>query len=180
MALLELLDPDKLPEHGGEATTVMVTISLDQIRRDLAVAGLLDPTGTTDEVDLSASQARRMACNAHIIPVVLGGKSEVLDLGRSRRLFTRKLRRAITARDGGCTAPGCTIPAPWCEAHHIEPWEHGGPTSTDNGVLLCNHHHHSVHAGAWEIDMRSGRPWFIPAPYLDPRQRPQRNRYWRQ
>jgi hypothetical protein len=129
--------------------------------------------------EISPTTIRAWACDAELIPVVLGGDGEVLDLGRSQRLFTRKLRRAITARDGGCTAPGCTIPAPWCEAHHIEHWEHGGPTSVDNGVLLCSHHHHAVHAGAWTISMRNGVPWFIPAAYRDPRQRPLRNMYWR-
>ncbi|MGD6978730.1 MULTISPECIES: HNH endonuclease [Citricoccus] len=129
--------------------------------------------------EISPTTIRAWACDAELIPVVLGGEGEVLDLGRSRRLFTRTLRRAITARDGGCTAPGCTIPAPWCEAHHIEHWEHGGPTSVDNGVLLCSHHHHAVHAGGWTISMRHGVPWFIPAAYRDPCQRPRRNTYWR-
>lgn len=89
------------------------------------------------------------------------------------------LRRAITARDGGCTAPGCSIPAPWCEAHHIQHWEDGGPTSVDNGTLLCSHHHHAVHAGAWGISVWQGIPWFVPARYLDPDRRPRRNLYWR-
>jgi hypothetical protein len=129
--------------------------------------------------EISPTTIRAWACDAELIPVVLGGDGEVLDLGRSQRLFTRKLRRAIIARDSGCTAPGCTIPAPWCEAHHVEHWEHGGPSSVDNGVLLCSHHHHAVHAGAWTISMRHGVPWFIPAAYRDPYQRPRRNTYWR-
>lgn len=128
---------------------------------------------------LNPTTIRAWACDAELIPVVLGGDGEVLDVGRSRRLFTPKLRRALIARDGGCAAPGCTIPAPWCEAHHIEHWEHGGPTSVDNGVLLCSHHHHVVHASGWTISMRRGVPWFIPAAYHDPLQRPRRNQAWR-
>lgn len=129
--------------------------------------------------DINPQTIRRLACEADLIPVVLGGGGEVLDVGRSRRLFTPRLRRAITARDGGCTAPGCSIPAPWCEAHHVWHWEDGGPTSVDNGTLLCSHHHHAVHAGAWRISVWQGIPWFVPARYLDPDRRPRRNLYWR-
>ncbi|XKH55597.1 HNH endonuclease [Citricoccus nitrophenolicus] len=129
--------------------------------------------------DVKPQTIRQLACEADLIPVVLGGSGEVLDVGRSNRLFTPQLRRAITARDGGCTAPGCSIPAPWCEAHHIHHWEDGGPTSVENGALLCSHHHHAVHAGAWEISVRRGIPWFVPARYLDPERRPRRNFYWR-
>ena len=129
--------------------------------------------------DVNPQTIRQLACEADLIPVVLGGSGEVLDVGRSKRLFTPQLRRAITARDDGCTAPGCSIPAPWCEAHHIHHWEDGGPTSVENGALLCSHHHHAVHAGAWEVSVRQGIPWFIPARYLDPERRPRRNFYWR-
>ncbi|XKH52039.1 HNH endonuclease [Citricoccus nitrophenolicus] len=153
-------------------------------------SGLLGPPGppgrhdrtisTTSYVgDINPQTIRQLACEADLIPVVLGGSGEVLDVGRSKRLFTPQLRRAITARDGGCTAPGCSIPAPWCEAHHIHHWEDGGTTSVENGALVCSHHHHAVHAGAWEISVRRGIPWFVPARYLDPERRPRRNFYWR-
>ena len=122
---------------------------------------------------------RALACDAEIIPVVFGGQGEVLDVGLADRYFTGPLRQAIIARDGGCTAPGCSIPAPWCEAHHVQEWIHDGPTSVDNGALLCSHHHHAVHAGAWSITMRHGRPWYTPAAWLDPYQTPQRNRVFR-
>ncbi|WP_313818137.1 HNH endonuclease signature motif containing protein [Citricoccus sp.] len=149
--------------------------------------GLSSPSGPRDRTisttsyvgDINPQTIRQLTCEADLIPVVLGGSGEVLDVGRSKRLFTPQLRRAITARDGGCTAPGCSIPAPWCEAHHIHHWEDGGPTSVENGALLCSHHHHAVHAGAWEISVRRGVPWFVPARYLDPERRPRRNFYWR-
>ncbi|WP_255218009.1 HNH endonuclease signature motif containing protein [Micrococcus lylae] len=134
----------------------------------------MDFTGPVDP-----RQIRRIACDADIIPAVLGGEGEILDLGRARRLFTRAQRKAITARDGGCAAPGCTIPAAWCEVHHIDHWEHGGPTDVDNGVLLCSHHHHAVHSGWWEIDVEDGVPWFTPARHLDPDRTPRRNQYHR-
>ncbi|MER7073219.1 DUF222 domain-containing protein [Terrabacter sp. NPDC000476] len=103
-------------------------------------------TGTTLTGDvLSPRTVRRMACDAEILPMVLGGDGELLDLGRSRRLFTRGQRLALIARDRGCSFPGCTVPATWCDAHHVLPWQHGGRTCVSNGALLCPRHHTTVH-----------------------------------
>src|SRR5699024_11845233 len=83
-------------------------------------------------------------------------------MGRKVRLFTPDQRRALIARDRGCAAPSCTIPAPWCDAHHVIPWKAGGSTSVANAVLLCSHHHHTVHAGMWTIQLTDGVAWFTP------------------
>lgn len=139
-ALLELLDPDRLPEHGGDATTVLVTMTKEQLLAELAAAGLL-----TGDAQISAEEARRLACQASIIPVVLGGKGEVLDLGRSRRLFSKAQRKALRLRDQGCRAEGCDVPAAWTEAHHLTPWSEGGNTDLTDGISFCNHHHHRIH-----------------------------------
>ncbi|MCZ9880541.1 HNH endonuclease signature motif containing protein [Arthrobacter sp. B2a2-09] len=125
-----------------------------------------------------AATLRKLACDADIIPVVLGGEGQVLDIGRASRVFPAHLRKAITARDKGCAFPGCTMPAPWCEAHHIEYWSRGGPTSTVNGTLLCSHHHHLIHKEDCQIQVRNGIPWFIPPPHTDPHQKPRRNHYF--
>ncbi|MDR6557242.1 hypothetical protein J2809_001593 [Arthrobacter pascens] len=122
---------------------------------------------------------RKIACDADIIPVLLGSEGRILDIGRTTRIFPPHIRKALTARDQGCAFPNCTIPAPWCEAHHITYWSHGRPTNTDNGTLLCSHHHHLIHKEQWTIHMRSGVPWFIPPPHIDPRQVPRRNNYFR-
>ncbi|WP_345507136.1 HNH endonuclease signature motif containing protein, partial [Terrabacter aeriphilus] len=98
---------------------------------------------------LSAGVARRLACDAGIIPAVLGGESHPLDLGRTRRLFTPTQRLALALRDKGCTYPGCSVPATWCDAHHVTHWAHEGATTTDNGALLCARHHTTVH----ELDL---------------------------
>ncbi|MEC5191802.1 MULTISPECIES: HNH endonuclease [unclassified Arthrobacter] len=127
---------------------------------------------------VTASTARKIACDADIIPVLLGSEGRVLDIGRATRIFPPHIRKALTARDQGCAFPSCTIPAPWCEAHHITYWSRGGTTGTDNGVLLCSHHHHIIHKEHWTIHLRTGIPWFIPPPHVDPRQKPQRNRYF--
>ena len=138
-ALLDHLDPAKLPAHGGDATTVMVTVSLESLRNELG-------TGTVVGGEaLSVTAIRRLACQAQIVPVVLGGKGEILDLGRSRRLYSSGQRKALRLRDQHCRAEGCTIPAAWCEAHHLKPWSVGGRTDLDDGVLACSWHHHRLH-----------------------------------
>jgi len=147
-SLLEAIDPARLPRHGGDATTIMVTLSLDQLRSQLATAEIIGAShlpGHDDPVMITAAEARRLACNAQIIPVVLGGKSEILDLGRTQRLFGAAQHRAMRLRDKTCRAQGCTIPATWTEAHHLDPWHLGGHTNLDRGVLLCTHHHHAIH-----------------------------------
>jgi len=151
-ALLEHLDPTKLPAHGGDATTVIVTMTLDQLRNDLGVAGVIGvSTGSTAGGDMSAGEARRLACSARIIPAVLGGESEILDLGRTSRLFSPAQRKALRLRDRRCRATGCDVPATWCEAHHLHPWASGGRTDLDDGILLCSFHHHRAHDRMYEL-----------------------------
>ncbi|MER7556254.1 DUF222 domain-containing protein [Nocardioides sp. NPDC126508] len=137
--LLETLDTARLPIHGGDATTVIVTIELDQLRSEAGIAQVLGGTPIT------AAEARRLACTAGILPAVLGGDSEVLDLGRKERLFTAAQRRALLLRSATCQAEGCDIPGTWAEAHHWIPWTQAGPTDLDNAALLCSHHHHRAH-----------------------------------
>jgi hypothetical protein len=161
-----------LPASGGHRPQVMVTIGYEDL------AGKAGGTGrAVFGGPVSAATVRRIACDADLIPVVLGGRGEVLDAGRARRLFTPAMRRALTARDGGCAFPGCTIPAPWTEAHHLTRWQDGGLTSVDNGTLLCSFHHHLIHQGHWQVSLRGGVPWFIPPAWTDPEQKPLRNRY---
>ena len=126
---------------------------------------------------ISARVVRKMACDADIIPIVLGGHGEILDVGRARRLFGVAQRRALVARDKGCAFPSCTIPAVWTEAHHVTPWMDGGRTDISNGCLLCSFHHRLVEQGNWTIDVRNGIPWFTPPAYVDPRRVPRRNEH---
>nr|WP_280139621.1 HNH endonuclease signature motif containing protein [Nocardioides lianchengensis] len=101
---------------------------------------------------MTAGEARRLACTANLVPAVLGAKSEILDLGRSQRLYNRSQRRAMGLRDRECRAEGCHVPAPWCEAHHLTPWSAGGRTDLDDGVLLCSRHHHHIHDPAYDAE----------------------------
>lgn len=177
------------PTMGGLPPQLSVIMDYqtlyDQFSYDCTITGPSKPSATNFISQalftgpISPSSIRPLSCEADLIPAVLGSNSAVLDMGRKTRLFTPDQRRALIARDRGCAAPNCTIPAPWCDAHHVDPWKQDGPTSVLNAALLCSHHHHAVHAGMWTVKIKDGVPWFIPAPYLDPDQRPRRNRFWR-
>ncbi len=146
-ALLERLDPTRLPDHGGLATTVMVTIPLETLQTGLGTAQL----GTGEPI--TAGEARRLACTAGLVPAVLGTRSEVLDLGRTARLFTPAQRKALALRHPRCRAEDCDVPAPWCEAHHATPWSHGGTTDLAEGVLLCHWHHKRAHDTRYQTEL---------------------------
>ena len=135
---IERYAADRLPTAGGVSATVVVTMSLGTLMGGLAAASL-DTGGR-----ISAGQARRLACEAGIIPAVLGGKSQVLDLGRTRRFHTGAQRIAKTLEQGGCTAEGCDWPPGLCHLHHPIPWSRGGGTDND-GLLLCPGHHARAH-----------------------------------
>jgi hypothetical protein len=150
------------PSTGGEPPHLTVTIDWDALRTGLGVATL--DYGT----HLSAALARQWACDAKIIPVVLGGKSEPLDVGRAMRTVPLSIRRALVARDRGCAFPGCDRPPGMCQAHHRQHWVDGGETSVDNCVLLCETHHRHVHRTGWEILIHHGYVEFIPPAIIDP------------
>ncbi|MCX2748960.1 DUF222 domain-containing protein [Arthrobacter sp. MI7-26] len=178
------LSTGELPSNGGLRPQVMVTIDhrelLERVEHQTTTANPRLSTGaSTFQGPIHPSVIRKIACDADIIPVLLGSDSRVLDIGRTTRVFPPHIRKAITARDQGCAFPDCTIPAPWCEAHHITYWSHGGTTGTDNGILACSHHHHVIHKEQWTITMDSGVAWFKPPPHIDPRQTPRRNHYFR-
>ena len=101
---------------------------------------VLDLGGT-----LTPAALRRLCCDAAVIPVVLGGAGQPLDVGRATRTIPDGLRRAVAARDRGCAFPGCDRPPSWAEVHHVVEWQHGGPTEINNLVMLCGRHHRVLH-----------------------------------
>ena len=135
--LLEHLPTDTL--SGKVAATVVVTVDHDTLKAALGAAHL--DTGH----DLSASEARRLACNAGIVPAVLGGRSVPLDLGRQERFFTEAQRVALATLYDTCAAEGCDRPYAWSELHHEDPWAAGGRTDLALAVPLCGHHHRRAH-----------------------------------
>ncbi|MGC4866182.1 DUF222 domain-containing protein [Micromonospora sp. DT53] len=164
----------ELPDSGGDSAQIVVTTSYDGLTRRLA-------TGALDiGLELTPDTVRRLACDAAILPAVLGGTGQVLDVGRQRRLITGPLRRALVLRDRGCAFPGCDRPPRWCDAHHIHHWADGGSTNLANAVLLCGHHHRHLHQADWVVRLGDdGHPEFVPPAWLDPEQLPRRNHYHR-
>ncbi len=194
-ALLEVcrlaLRTGELPADGGQPAQLNVTIdytALASAVRDgnayssagcAGANGIAYATGILDTGEyLSATVVRRMACDAGILPVVLGGAGIPIDVGRMRRLYTGAARAAVLLRDHGCAFPGCDRPPKWCDIHHIRSWIDGGPTDRDNGVALCGHHHRLIHNDAWTVILdEDRRPTFIPPANIDSGQAPRRNPY---
>ena len=130
---------------GGQASAtskaqVVVLIDLEHLTDTVRGAG----TTLTGEI-LSPQTVRKLACDAGIIPMVLGSQSQPLDVGRTKRLVTPALLAALWVRDKHCTYPGCGRPPRWCDSHHVKHWADGGETALTNLALLCAHHHTWVH-----------------------------------
>jgi len=161
---------------GGDrpVVTMVVRMTLDQLLDSLGTAQI--GTAQVDGVDagIAVTTARILAAEANIIPAVLGGTGEILDLGRARRLFSPAQRQALAEQYGGCAFPGCGHPPSYTEAHHLQWWSRGGPTDLANGIPLCSFHHHRVHDDGWEIEIRDHIPYFIPPPWCDPDRTPRR------
>ncbi|XAS75564.1 DUF222 domain-containing protein [Dermatophilaceae bacterium Sec6.4] len=156
--------PRPVGETGGTAKLV-VTLDyntlLARLRDADKLPGYLPGIGRTADGDLiDAGTLRRLACDADLIPMVLGGASQPLDVGRARRLFTGGLRAAVIHRDHGCTFPDCDRPPDWCDAHHVTPWWTGGETTLTNAALLCARHHTIVHRDLLTADVTAtGVTW---------------------
>ncbi|WP_020647327.1 HNH endonuclease signature motif containing protein [Amycolatopsis balhimycina] len=164
------LNGPELPRQAGERAHVMVAVSLEDLKSGIGTA-LLGDTGT-----ISAAEARLHACDCKIIPVVLGGQSAPLDVGRLRRLVPTGIRHALYLRDRGCAFPGCHRPPRHCQGHHVRHWADGGPTELGNLVLMCAHHHRLVHRSGWEVRIAAdGLPEFLPPVFLDKQRKPRRN-----
>lgn len=124
-------------------TTLTLTMSFEDLKNQLGSATITGAIGTGDR--LTPQTVRRLACEAGIIPMVLGGAGEILDQGRAVRLFTPAQEAYLRQRDAHCSFPGCDDPADWCDKHHLIHFADGGATDVDNGCLLCSRHHTIVH-----------------------------------
>ncbi|MEO7133171.1 MAG: DUF222 domain-containing protein [Vicinamibacterales bacterium] len=159
-ALVSIARESIANDHGriaGTSITMNVTMSIEALMSGVGVAridGLDEP--------ISAATARLLACDAKIIPIVLGGQSEPLDLGYEQRLFSEPQRRALALRDGGCVWPNCTAPPGWCEVAHLTAWAIGGPTNLANGALMCPFHHRRFDHDAWGYEWQLGELVLIP------------------
>ncbi|MDA3648510.1 HNH endonuclease [Saccharopolyspora indica] len=178
--LLDLvLDTDGMPRTGGQKPHLTVTIDYTDLKNQLPAtsngseiavggAGMLEGT----DQYLSPQTIRRIACDCDVLPMVMGGDSLPLDVGASQRTAPTHIRAALLARDGVCAFPECDHPAGTPQAHHIVHWVDGGPTSVENMVMLCAHHHRTIHNHHWDIELQRGRPVFTPPANVDPTRTP--------
>ncbi len=141
------------PTLGGAAPTLVVSVTAEAYT---AGTGRACVEGTGWDVPLSV--AHQTACAGGVQRVLFDPHGKIIAIGTTARIFTALQRRAIILRDRECVIPGCTIPATWCEIHHVTPHAHGGPTHTSNGVALCWHHHRTLDTSGWHIRMQHGTP----------------------
>jgi hypothetical protein len=165
-ALVSIARESLSNDHGqlaGTSVTMNVTMSLDALISGIGAARI-------DGIDepISAATARRLASDAQIIPIVLGGDGEPLDLGRSQRLFSEPQRRALALRDGGCVWANCNAPPGWCEVAHLTAWAIGGPTDLRNGALMCPFHHRRFDHDGWDFAWSPDGLTLIPPAIVDP------------
>ena len=162
------LDSGRLPISGGERPHIAVTIPLVELevrgRRAMLDYG----------AELNAADLRQLACDARVIPIVLGGAGQPMDVGRAQRTVPTHLRRAVGARDRGCAFPGCDRLPSWCDVHHVKEWQRHGTTEINNLVMLCRVHHRLIHHSGWTARIRDGQPEFTPPDWIDPDRIPRR------
>ena len=160
------LDTDMPPASHGARPRVAVTIDAHTLKGEGEGEGEGAGVGvgvTEDGLELPGSVIRRLACDCDLIRVLLDADGCVLDVGRTQRLVTPGIWTALVVRDAHCAFPECTRPPVMCHAHHIRHWTHGGPTALDNLVLLCGHHHRTIHHTPWQVRLaHDRRPEFLP------------------
>jgi len=165
-AIRQGLAAGSLPSSGGIKPRIVITIPWTSLRDRTGAGRLADCT------PISPTLTRHLADDANLIPVWLSPTGVPLDVGRTVRLFTGRIRTALETRDRGCAWPGCDRPSSWTQAHHIRPWIEGGSTDLANAVLLCLFHHHGIDKADWTVTIRNARAWFTPPRWIDPEQTP--------
>lgn len=152
------------PSIAGNPATLVVVARAEDLASGDGVAH------ADDGSVVSLPAALHVGCAGAVQRVNADGSGRIVGLWSAERCFTGAQRRAIAVRDGGCVIPGCTVPPGWCEAHHVVPHaDDPGGTHTDNGVLLCWHHHRTIDTSGWRVRMVDGLPWVSPPSWLDPR-----------
>ncbi|MGN8553756.1 UNVERIFIED_CONTAM: HNH endonuclease [Microbacterium sp. SLM126] len=143
----------EVPAIGGAAPTLVVSVTASDLESGRGHAHI---DGCDEPVSLAV--ARQVACAGVMQRVTADGAGRIRAIHTVDRVFGPHQRKAIVLRDGGCIIPGCHVPAAWCEIHHVEEHSRGGPTHTDNGVLLCWHHHRTLESSGWRVRIREGIP----------------------
>jgi Domain of unknown function (DUF222)/HNH endonuclease len=138
---------------GRKPANLQITASIETLKSMAGAAG-----GEMEfSLPISSATVQRIACDCSVTRILLDQESMVIDVGRSRRIVTGALRKALELRDKHCQWPGCERPGSWCDGHHFHHWIHGGRTDLDNCVLICKRHHRMVHEGRWQLIRVEGR-----------------------
>ena len=149
------LDGGSLPDVRSERPHVRVTIDWQALCAERGAPGVAGgELGWTGPI--TPETARRLACDASVVRVISGPDGLPLDVGRAQRTASAAIRRAVEVRDGHCVFAGCDAPPEWCDVHHVVHWAFGGPTSCDNGALLCERHHTACHEGGFAVSRDAG------------------------
>jgi len=172
-AAKRLLRTGELPSTAGVATTLVITMTLEQLETRAGQAT------THHGGSISIPEALRLAADGKALPVVLNDAGGILAYGRARRLASPAQRLALMARDKGCTFPECRETAARSEVHHITDWVQGGTTDTDKLALACGYHNNEAPRQDWYAIMLDGVPHWVPPPHIDPQRKPQRNKVHR-
>jgi len=170
-AFVELIRIGTLADGGTILGKRKPSVSVHVTARDLkARSGAAHIDGQASA--MSIATAERFVCEVGIVSIFFDPQNQVVNVGRNERLFTYRQRVALIARDGGCLFPGCERSPEWCEAHHIDEWQHGGRTDLARGVLLCRHHHMLVHNNGWKVILENGEYAVVPPASIDPSRTP--------
>jgi len=166
-ALVEMaghaLDNGLVPQRATQRPHLQVTTTLETLlQRAGAPAADLEFS-----LPISALSVERLSCDCNVTRILLGADSQVIDVGRSRRVISPAQRRALNVRDKGCRWPGCDRPASYTSGHHLVHWTKGGPTDLDNLTLLCRRHHWLVHEGGWQLVKTDDGAMHAVPPQLD-------------
>jgi hypothetical protein len=153
----------ELGSHQGLPVTIVATAKLADLEAKTGMAKTA--TGTllpiTDVIAMSAHAY-------HYLLLFDNAKRCQLYKGRTTRLATPAQRLVLTATEGGCTRPGCNVPAAWCQVHHLTGWAARGATDIDNLTLSCGPDNRLADEAGWTTRKRKdGTTEWIPPPHLD-------------
>jgi Domain of unknown function (DUF222) len=156
---MHALDNGLVPQNASQRTHLQVTTSLETL---LGLAGA--PAAEMEfSLPISSKTVERLACDCSVTRILLGADSMVIDVGRAKRVISGPQRKALNARDRGCTWSGCDRPASWTSGHHLVHWIRGGSGDLPNLALLCYRHHWMVHEGNWQL-VRTDEGRLLPVP----------------
>jgi hypothetical protein len=143
------LDHQQARRGGRHRPHLNLVLTLDRYQALARAAGASSVDGTR----LDRPSTDRLLCDAALHRIITSGRSAILDYGSATRTIPAPLFNALVVRDRRCRFPGCDRPAAWCEGHHLQPWQAGGPTQLGNLVLLCSRHHHLLHHPGWHAKL---------------------------